>query len=119
MANEKNLVRGDEAHKLTAEEQSMGGKRSAEVRREKRELRKALEILLEQEVRDKKGNTATGIEAVSMALFQKALKGDVRAFEVLRDTIGQKPIEKVQVAEVDQATIDEVERAVFDTGRGN
>lgn len=119
MANEKNLVRGDEAHKLTAEEQSMGGKRSAEVRREKRELRKALEILLEQEVRDKKGNTATGIEAVSMALFQKALKGDVRAFEVLRDTIGQKPIEKVQVAEVDQATIDEVERAVLDTETSN
>ena len=119
MANEKNLVRGDEAHKLTAEEQSMGGKRSAEVRREKRELRKALEMLMEQDVRDKKGNTATGAEAVSMALFQKALKGDVRAFEVLRDTIGQKPIEKVQVAEVDQATIDEVERAVLDTETSN
>ena len=44
MANEQNLVKGDEAHTLTAEEASRGGKRSAEVRREKRDLRKALEI---------------------------------------------------------------------------
>lgn len=119
MANEQNLVRGDVAHKLTAEEQSMGGKRSAEVRREKRDLRKALEILMEQDITDKKGNTKTGTEAMALAVFQKALKGDTKAWEIVRDTIGQKPIEKVQVAEVDQATIDEVERAVFDTGTSN
>lgn len=119
MANEQNLVKGDEAHTLTAEEASRGGKRSAEVRREKRELRKALEFLMEQDITDKKGNTKTGTEAMALAVFQKALKGDIKAFEVVRDTVGQKPIEKVQVAEVDQATIDEVERAVFDTGRGN
>lgn len=119
MANEQNLVKGDVAHKLTAEEQSMGGKRSAEVRREKRDLRKALEILMEQDITDKKGNTKTGTEAMALAVFQKALKGDTKAWEIVRDTIGQKPIEKVQVAEVDQATIDEVERAVFDTGTSN
>jgi len=117
--NEQNLVKGDVAHKLTAEEQSMGGKRSAEVRREKRDLRKALEILMEQDITDKKGNTKTGTEAMALAVFQKALKGDTKAWEIVRDTIGQKPIEKVQVAEVDQATIDEVERAVLDTETGN
>lgn len=119
MANEQNLVKGDVAHKLTAEEQSMGGKRSAEVRREKRDLRKALEILMEQDITDKKGNTKTGTEAMALAVFQKALKGDTKAWEIVRDTVGQKPIEKVQVAEVDQATIDEVERAVLDTETGN
>ena len=119
MANEQNLVRGDEAHTLTAEEASRGGKRSAEVRREKRDLRKALEILMEQDITDKKGNTKTGTEAMALAVFQKALKGDTKAWEIVRDTVGQKPIEKVQVAEVDQATIDEVERAVLDTETGN
>lgn len=119
MANEQNLVKGDVAHKLTAEEQSMGGKRSAEVRREKRDLRKALEILMEQEITDKKGNTKTGTEAMALAVFQKALKGDTKAWEIVRDTVGQKPIEKVQVAEVDQATINEVERAVLDTETSN
>ena len=119
MANEQNLVKGDEAHTFTPEEASKGGKRSAEVRREKRDLRKALEFLMEQEITDKKGNTKTGTEAMALAVFQKALKGDTKAWEIVRDTVGQKPIEKVQVAEVDQATIDEVERAVLDTETGN
>lgn len=114
MANEKNLVKGADAHKLTAEEASKGGKRSAEVRRQKRDLRRALEMLLEKEFKDKNGNVATGAEAITTKLFEKAMKGDVRAFETLRDTVGQKPIEKVMVAEVDQDVIDEVERAVLD-----
>ena len=42
------------------------------------------------------------------------MTGNVRAFEVLRDTVGQKPVEKIMVAEVDQTVIDEVERAVLD-----
>ena len=74
---------------------------------------------MEQEITDKKGNVKTGTEAMALAVFQKALKGDIKAFEVVRDTVGQKPIEKVQVAEVDQATIDEVERAVLDTETSN
>lgn len=119
MANEQNLLKGNEKHTFTPEEHSKGGKRSAEVRREKRDLRKALEILMEQEITDKKGNVKTGTEAMALAVFQKALKGDIKAFEVVRDTVGQKPIEKVQVAEVDQATIDEVERAVLDTETSN
>jgi len=33
MANEQNLLKGDEKHKFTPEEASKGGKRSAEARR--------------------------------------------------------------------------------------
>ena len=46
--------------------------------------------------------------------MKKALKGDVKAFEVLRDTAGEKPIDKVMVADVDQSVIDEVESMVND-----
>lgn len=114
MANEQNLVRGDEAHKLTAEEASKGGKRSAEVRREKRDLRKALEMLLEKEYKDKNGNVATGAEAITTKLFEQAMKGNVKAFETIRSTVGQDPVQKVMVAEVDQDVIDEVERMVLE-----
>lgn len=114
MANKKNLLKGNEKHTFTPEEHSKGGKKSAEVRRQKRDLRKALEILLEKEWSDKDGNVTTGAEAITLRLFQKAMKGDVRAFETLRDTVGQKPVEKVMIAEVDQEVIDEVERAVLD-----
>ena len=119
MANEQNLVRGEEAHKLTAEEASKGGKKSAETRRAKRDLRLALEMLLEKDFKDKHGNTVSGTEAITAKLFEQAMKGNVKAFETLRDTVGQKPVEKVMIAEVEQDVIDEVERAVLDNGSDN
>lgn len=114
MANEQNLLKGNEKHTFTPEEHSKGGKRSAEVRRQKRDLRKALEILLEKEYVDGSGNTITGTEAITTKLFQQAMKGNIKAFETLRDTVGQKPVEKVMIAEIDQEVIDEVEKAVLD-----
>ena len=115
---EDNLVKGDEAHKLTVEEQSMGGKASAEARRKKRDLRNAIEILLETDIKGKNGEIKSGAEAIAIAQFQKALKGDTRAFEILRDTAGQKPVEKVMVAEVEQSTLDEIEDLVAESKKG-
>lgn len=113
MAKEDNLVRGEDAHKLTAEEASKGGKRSAEVRAAKRDLRRALEALLEKDISSKNGETLSGAEALAIKQFEKALKGDAKAFELVRDTAGQKPVDKVMIAEVDQSVIDEVESAVL------
>lgn len=113
MANEKNLLKGDERHKFTPEEHSKGGKASAEARRAKRDLRQALEMLLEKEYKDKNGSTITGTEAITAKLFEQAMKGNIHAFETLRDTVGQKPVEKVMIAEVEQDVIDEVEKMVM------
>ena len=112
MANEQNLRPGE--YKLSVEEAKKGGKASAEARRKKRDLRAALEVLLEREVADGNGGTITGAQALTARLYKEALKGNVKAFEVLRDTVGQKPVEKVVVADVDQSVIDEVEKAVFE-----
>ena len=114
MANEQNLVKGEEAHKLTAEEASKGGKASAEARRQKRDLRLALEMLLEKDFKDKQGNTISGTEAITTKLFEQAMKGNIKAFETIRATVGQDPVQKVMIAEVDQDIIDEVEKAVLD-----
>lgn len=114
MANEQNLVRGGEAHRLTAEEASKGGKRSAEVRRAKKDLRQALEILLEKDYKDKNGNTVSGTEALTAKLFEQALKGNVRAFETIRATVGQDPVQKIAVSEVSRDVIDEVEKMVME-----
>lgn len=114
MAREDNLLKGDDIHKLTVEEQSAGGRASVEARRRKRDLRLALEALLEKSYSDKKsGVTMTGAETISTALFKKALKGDTRAFEVIRSTVGQDPVQKIVMAEVDADVIDEVEKAVL------
>ncbi len=50
MANEKNLI--PQAHILTVEEQSAGGKKSAQARREKKTIQKILADLLDSEIKD-------------------------------------------------------------------
>jgi hypothetical protein len=50
MANEKNLI--PQAHILTVEEQSAGGKKSAQARREKKTVQKILSDLLDSEIKD-------------------------------------------------------------------
>ena len=111
MANEKNLKPCE--HKLTEEEAKKGGKRSGEVRAARRDLRKALEALLDKEIKAKDGTLLSGAEAIALKQMEKALKGDTKAFEVVRDTAGQKPVEKVMIAEVEQSVIDEIEKAVM------
>ena len=108
MANEQNL-KPINSEKMAREYQ----KKSVESRNkntaERKDLRKAIEILLEKTVsKDKEGNEISGAQAI-----EKALKGDTKAFEVIRDTAGQKPIDKVEMATIDQSVIDEVERMVF------
>ena len=112
MANEQNLI--PQAHKLTVEEQSSGGQASGEARRRKKDLRLALEMLLETDFKDKSGNTLSGTEAITTKLFEQAMKGNIKAFETIRSTVGQDPVQKIVVAEVDPAVIDEVEKAVLE-----
>lgn len=83
IGNEDNLV---SLADRTIEEQRdiarMGGIASGEARRRKRTLKEELLLLLEEENNQKN---------VTVALIKKALTGDTKAFEVLRDTIGEKP----------------------------
>ena len=82
---------------------SKGGKRSGESRRKRKALREELLALLSA------GNTQKNI---SLALIDQALNGNVKAFETIRDTIGEKPVEKVVMSEVDPNVISEVEEMV-------
>ena len=107
----KNLI--PQAHVLTVEEASKGGRASVEARRQKRDLKRAMDILLEKDITDSKGETKSGAEYIAFQQFKKALKGDTKAFEVIRDTAGQKPIDKIQVAEVDADILVQVENMVM------
>ena len=78
-----------------------GGKASGEARRKKRDIRLAMEALLEKTYKGKNGKELTGAEAIALKQMEKALKGDTKAFEVVRDTSGQKPVEKVEQVNID------------------
>ena len=99
MANEQNLRPSE--YKLSREEAKKGGMASAEARRKKRDLRRMCEMMLEMDIKAKDGTVKSGAEAIALAQLQKALKGDAKAFEVLRDTAGQKPVEKVEQVNID------------------
>lgn len=70
-----------------------GGYKSGEAKREKKMLKEYLEIILS--MRDAEGEDK--YTKITRALIDKAEDGDTRAFEVVRDTLGQKPIDKLNM----------------------
>lgn len=69
-----------------------GGKASGLSRRKKKSLKEELKLMLET----KQSNGKTVQENWAVALGQKILKGDVQASIFVRDTIGEKPVDKVE-----------------------
>lgn len=91
-----------------------GGLASGESRRSKANLKMALERLLENNWLDEAtGETLTGAEILALRLFEKAMKGNVKAFEMVRDSSGQKPVDTISFQEIDPETVAEVERLVL------
>ena len=120
MAQEKKNKRGNpdnlkpvQSKEEASERGRKGGIASGEARRNKTMLRECFEILLDKQFKNKDGKMASGAETLALTVFQKAQRGDLKAFELVRDTAGQKPVDKVMLAEVDQKTIDDVEAMVL------
>lgn len=99
MPNEENLkpIKKGELSKEEAKRRGqLGGKKSVEKRRERKLLKDELIMLLSS------GQTQ---EKISLALIQEALDGNVKAFEVIRDTIGEKPIIKQDVSGISGVSV--------------
>lgn len=69
------------------------GKKSGEVRLARKTFKEEFTALLEGV--NNKGESNN--KAITMALMQRALRGDTKAFEIIRDTIGEKPTDKVDI----------------------
>lgn len=70
---------------------------------------------LAQIVRDKNGNEATVKSVLTKQIVQQAMRGNLKAWEIIRDTIGEKPADNIVISEADPAIIAEVESMVYDT----
>lgn len=107
MAGKKNLRKPfspDEAREYGRK----GAERSAQVRRAKRDMRETFRALLGMPLKEgdlekvtalagaNRKNVTVG-EAIALIMANKAIRGDVRAAEFVRDTSGQKPGTQVQV----------------------
>lgn len=117
MANNENLrpFTSEQSHEEAVENGRKGGIASGEAKRAKKNLREAMQLLMDADLTGKDGKTMTGTEAMAAKAFQQALKGDWKAWELVRDTAGQKPVERVVHSEVDPDIIFEVDKIVRET----
>ena len=74
----------------------LGGFASGEAKRKRKTIREELEFLLAKQLKNNKGEDISTREAISTAMIGQAIKGNVKAFIAIRDTIGEKPTEKTQ-----------------------
>ena len=105
-ARTRNAITKEDA----SEKGKIGAKKSLQTRRKKKKLKEALTALMELPVseRNKQSMRALGIDdkdmnnqmLVAVAAFQKAIKGDVRAMEFIRDMTGQQPVTKLDEAKI-------------------
>lgn len=114
MANEQNLIpfTSNQSREEAKKNGSKGGKKSGEVRRQRKAMKEQMEMLLTLPVKNQEQHSfiaSLGINekeidnqmALIVAMYAKALKGDVQAFNAIREvtqddkTINQE--ERVQI----------------------
>ena len=118
MANDGNLriPTSDEAREIGKK----GGIASGKARREKADLRRQMQLWLESDVTtDKHGNPMSGAQLLAAVAAKEASKGNAKFWELIRDTAGYKPVDKVMIADVDPAVIDDIERIVEESEGAN
>lgn len=89
----------------------VGGQKSGEARRRKREMKDVINVILSMPMKsgktydveqikrfvDFKGKNVDVQTAMIVAQIQKALKGDLQATQFIRDTIGQAPVKEAKL----------------------
>lgn len=91
-----------------------GGKKSAQVRAQRKTLREELlAVLTDMKIPEKStGKEVPVQEALSVSLIRSALNGNVKAYEIIRDTIGEKPTESVTVLSANFSALDDAFNAI-------
>lgn len=103
MANEKNLIPLNKRSQRERKEiATKGANASNKIQKEKRLLKQQFEMLMSLEVIDEKlknqllklgipQNETTLQMALCVAITQQALQGNIKAFEIIQNTLGQNP----------------------------
>lgn len=99
-------------HEQCVENGRKGGVASGETKRRKKAIKETIEVMLDMPLKSGKytdveqiknfaslkGKNITVQEAMIISMLQRAMKGDVKAAEWIRDTAGQKPTDNMNMA---------------------
>lgn len=123
MANEQNLI--PQAHELSVEEQSKGGKASGIVRKEKATFKNAIKWLMESDIKIKGGNIydyfkKSGIDIsnlkpaqlATLGLWSGAIQGKAENYKTLMEANeeiqGQTETPSISINIVDNSNLEKV-----------
>ena len=110
MANPENLIPNEQRTPAERRENARkAGRASGESRRRRKAMREAFDELLSREFTDKEGNTTDGVTALVTRVYQKALKGDMKAVQFIRDTVGEMPVQRMELSTVDPQAREEMD----------
>lgn len=107
--NEQNLIVPTSSQ--ARENGRKGGLKSAEAKRKRKAMRETFEIILSMPLRkgkstdienirsyvEMRGKNITIQDAINFSIIKKAMSGDVRAAEFIRDTIGEAPTNMIDL----------------------
>ena len=108
MANEQNLIPNNKRTPSELREMTRkGGKASAKKRQQNKTFKEIINKFLDGQVSDERlkqqmiefgfaDKEVSNKSCAVFALWKEAIKGNTKAFELMRDTIGEKPIEQIQ-----------------------
>lgn len=110
MANEQNLIPNNQRSPNEVRENGRkGGKKSGQTRRERKKFNELFNNYLDKKITNEQikqqmlqfgftNKECTNKNAIVFAQYKEALKGSTQAFIAVRDTIGEKPQEKVNIS---------------------
>ena len=98
MSNEKNLKPFQATDKGASERGRAGGLASGRARKKRKALRELLDVALKMPSEKRDMSKA---ESIAVALVERAEQGDVRAFECIRDTVGERPAQTLDLSSSD------------------
>lgn len=119
MPNPENLIghefTSDQNREEAAKNGRKGGKASGEARRRRKAMKEAFEELLTRKYTNSQGQEVDGVTLICLKQFQNAVDGDMRAFTVIRDTVGEMPVQKIETVEISPDAYERV-REILEEG---
>ena len=127
--NDQNLIKPkrDQTAEQRKAAASKAGKAAAKKRREKKQMQEIAKIVLhmpfegtDAQLDDLEGlsfedypdRKLTVSEISILKVAKKAMRGDIAAIQVLRDTAGEKPVEQIEVSADIGAACDEIGKLI-------
>lgn len=115
MPNPENLIghefTSDQSREEAAKNGRKGGIASGAARRRRKAFSEAFDLLLEKKYSDTNGNEMQGVDIIAMKVFKQAMNGDLKAMQILRDTVGEMPVQRMEIDTIDpqaRAEMDEL-----------